>query len=285
MGIRSERRFLGRKGIGDQAGEQIAQEVDRASVPGVFNLAQVLELVDDRLNDRAFLKQQTIRDRHQLVGHALFKPGDQLQSALEEHLEERAGDIPAVAEEFAQDVLGELLHQRQLPVVDVAGRAHDGHQIAPVVDDQVQLKAVEPAHRRFAALGDAPERLVAVDASVVADLQRCGIDKGNAVGRPEPAPAQEHQQRGHCPTHELDEAAVADQPRELGTQMLTDVLEVIILEGPVSRDMKVHHECHHLAQTEAGRFDPLGGAVRQQASPPEARKGFTKIVDGTEYVQ
>lgn len=126
MRICSDRRFLWCKGIGDQAGEEIAQEVDRASVPGVFDLAQVFELIDNRLDDGTFLKQKTVHEWHQLVGHALFNPGDQMHPALEQDLEEVAGDIPAITEEFTQDVLGEFLHQRKIPVIDVAGCKHDG---------------------------------------------------------------------------------------------------------------------------------------------------------------
>ena len=87
MGICSERRLFWRKGIGDQAGEDITQEIDGASVPGVFNLAKVLELVDDGLDDGTFLKQKTLSDRHKFVGHVLFDPGDKMQSTLEQHLE------------------------------------------------------------------------------------------------------------------------------------------------------------------------------------------------------
>ena len=107
-------------------------------------------------------------------------------------------------------MFGKPLHQRQVAVIDVAGREHDGNKIALVIDDQMQLEAVEPPHRCFAALGDASERLVSVNASVVADFQSCGIDKGNPLGASEPASAQEHQQRSHSPLHELDEAAIAD---------------------------------------------------------------------------
>ncbi len=111
MRLRTERRFLWRKGVGDQTGEKISEEIDRAPVPGMFNLAQVL------------------------------------------------GDVPAIAEELADDVAGELLHQREGPIIRIPWREHDGHQVALVGDDEVQLKAIEPAHRRFAALGKSPEVL------------------------------------------------------------------------------------------------------------------------------
>lgn len=149
-----------------------------------------------------------------------------------------------------------------------------------MVDDQMQLKPIEPAHGGFAALGDASEGLVVMDATVMTDLQRRGIDEGNAVGGSKPAPAQEDQKRHHSATHEFDEATVADQPRKLRMQMRPDMLEVIVFEGPVARQMKVHHDRHHFAQAEAGRFDSPSGSVAQQESPPKARKGFTKIVYG-----
>ena len=38
--------------VGDEASEEMNQEVERATVTRMFELAPVLELIDDRLNER-----------------------------------------------------------------------------------------------------------------------------------------------------------------------------------------------------------------------------------------
>ena len=106
-------------------------------------------------------------------------------------------------------MFGQPLQERQVAVIDVAGCEHDRDQITLMIDDQMQLQAVEPPHRRFAALGDALERLVVVDAVVAADPRRCGIAKGNPLGGSGPAPAQVDQERRHVAAHQREYALEA----------------------------------------------------------------------------
>jgi hypothetical protein len=49
-----KRRFLRLQTIGDQTCGQIDKEIDKAAIPGMLDLRNVLQLVVDSLNDRAF---------------------------------------------------------------------------------------------------------------------------------------------------------------------------------------------------------------------------------------
>jgi hypothetical protein len=51
----------------------------------------------------------------------------------------------------------------------VAGGDFHGHDLALVVDDEVQLDAEKPSHAGLAARGQAIEDLVTVDAAIVTD--------------------------------------------------------------------------------------------------------------------
>ena len=50
MEIEAQRRLLGLVEIGNETSEQVNEEVDGAAMAGVFDLAHVLELIDDRFN-------------------------------------------------------------------------------------------------------------------------------------------------------------------------------------------------------------------------------------------
>ena len=93
------------------------------------------------------------------------------------------GDVPAIAEELAE----EAPHQAwdRTAVVDVAAGQAEGQQLAAVVDDQVQLEAVEPADRGLAPRGVEGEDAMLPDAGVVADRQRRRVDEADARAVPE----------------------------------------------------------------------------------------------------
>ena len=59
------------------------------------------------------------------------------------------------------------------PIIDVARRQAKGQQAAPVIDDQVQLEAVETTHRGLATCSSSGKDPVLVNAGVVADGQGC----------------------------------------------------------------------------------------------------------------
>jgi len=64
------------------------QEVDRAAVTRVLDLADVLELIVDRLDQGTLAEQNLLLEFHQLVGHVLANAGDELEPTLEKLLEE-----------------------------------------------------------------------------------------------------------------------------------------------------------------------------------------------------
>ena len=81
--------------------------------------------------------------------------------------EEFAADVALVGVEGAGQVLGHRVEHGA--VGGVAGGDFQRHDLALVVDHEVQLEAVEPAHAGLAACGEALEHLMAVNAAIVAD--------------------------------------------------------------------------------------------------------------------
>ena len=72
------------------AREQVDHEVERAAVARVLNLRDVLELVNDRLDERTCAKQQPVVGVNELVAQVLAQFGDEAQpSGDQEALGER----------------------------------------------------------------------------------------------------------------------------------------------------------------------------------------------------
>src|SRR3954465_4395793 len=76
-------------------------------------------------------------------------------------------NVALVGVELARKMAGHLVQHGA--VGGVAGGDLQRHDLAFVVDHEVQLEAVEPSHAGLAARGQAVEDLMAVDAAIVAE--------------------------------------------------------------------------------------------------------------------
>src|SRR5690242_6668799 len=93
----------------------------------------------------------------------------------QELLAQQLGEVAFIAKEFADQSCSEF--GNGTPIIDVAGCEAKGQQLTLIVDDQVQLEAIKPAHRGFATRGSSIKDVVLMDAGVVADSKRGGVDK------------------------------------------------------------------------------------------------------------
>jgi hypothetical protein len=99
--LQAEGRLLGLVAVGDQSRHKVNQEIVRATMAGALDLADVLELVVDALDERPLAKQQFVGVGAPPFAHVLAHFGDQPQPmGREELFGERLGDIVAVAEEL-----------------------------------------------------------------------------------------------------------------------------------------------------------------------------------------
>lgn len=93
--------LLGLVTVGDQTCQEVHLEVVEAAMACRLDLADILELVVDALDDRPLAQQQLIGVGQDPLAHVLAHFGDQ-QDALcrEELLGECLGDVAAIAKEL-----------------------------------------------------------------------------------------------------------------------------------------------------------------------------------------
>jgi hypothetical protein len=204
-----ERRLFGQVTVGHQPRQQVDQEVERATMPHVLNLTDVLELVVDTLDDRPLAQQQLVHQAEQPPAHGLAGFGDEVYAVMHQQvLRERLGDIALVAEEFAKEPSYQARHGPT--VVHVARRETNGEQLAPVIDDQMQLEPIEPAQGCFAASRIGAKDAMGVDAWCAADAQTGGIHEADARTGAELCVHIERQRQQDA-RQQIDEAGIADQ--------------------------------------------------------------------------
>lgn len=226
-------------------------EVEWATVASVLDLADVLELVIDRFDDGALAQQELIAEIHEDIAHILAQLGDELDALCDEQVfDERLRNIAFVADEFAKEATDQ--GGNWLAIIDIARGQTDGQEFAPIIDDQVQFEAVEPADRGLATPRIDLEDPVGMDTSVVADGEWRRVNEADPRTRPILGMQIGHQRHDDA-RQQFDQAWIAEQVGKLGVQIDTDMLGIERFEGAVARYLKQDQHRHDLTRMESCR--------------------------------
>lgn len=147
---------------------------------GMFNLSDILQLVIYGLDYRSLTEQYSVIHRSDAPFHVILQFGDELYSVNEEFTEQVFADIALVSDKLAIDEFYERLYFQRLTVIDITRCDHEVKYLTSVIADQMQLEAVKPSQRAFAALCQAFENLVHVDALVPAHTQQGAVHETDA---------------------------------------------------------------------------------------------------------
>ena len=131
--LQVQRGLLRLVAIGDQPRKQVHEEIIRAAVAGVLNLADVLELVVDALDNRALAQQQLVGDGKESLAHVPAYLGDQPKPLCgEDLLGQCGGDVAPITKELAEQAAHQAGHGTA--VIDIARGQAERQQFAPVID-------------------------------------------------------------------------------------------------------------------------------------------------------
>ncbi len=241
--------------VGDEACDQIDEEVDGTAMARMLNLRDVFELIGDGFDDGPFAQEELVGPIEQAVVHLLAQFGDELESLGDQQvLREGQREIAFITNELAHEPFGEL--GNRVPIINVAWRQAKGHELALIVDDQVQFEAIEPAHRGFPTSSTSRKDAMGVDTGVMTDRQRSRVDEADAATLAH-AGVQIGYHRHQYGGHQLDTALIAHQCWKLAVQMTVDVLEVVGFEVAIVRLVEQDQDGHDFAGMELGRADTV----------------------------
>lgn len=164
--------------VSKQSGNQMHNKIDRAAMARMLDLRNVLELVNDRFNDRSFAQQQFVRKVHEMVLPVFAQFGDELESLFKEQLAQRSRDGAAITKELATQMFDHLGNRR--PIINVARCQTTCQQLASIIDCQVQFKTIEPSHIGLTSLGVNSKDTVLMDPFGITDDQRRRINEADA---------------------------------------------------------------------------------------------------------
>ncbi len=274
--------LLGLVTIGNQSTDDINQKVGRAAMPGMFNLSLVFQLVVDRFDEHPLAQEEFICEFDQALFHGPLDGSEQFHALLQERGDQGLREIAFISKQRPEESLSHL--GDRTAIIDVAWGQGIGEQFPLIVDNQVQLKAIEPAHRVLATLGQSSKDAMLLDPAVVTD------DQGGRVHQAQPATAastriQVRTQRHEDGRHHADKARVTDQPWKLAPQMHGDILGVIGFEGSIMRLVEMDENGHHFALAQLACPSPCDGSAVQLALVPMGSKRLPEIIDSTEQFE
>ena len=171
MGREEVQRWLLRLiAISNQARNNIDETVDGTTMTGMLNLRNVFELIDNAFDDGRFAQKQFIDQRQQAVFHVFLEFGDELNAkCLQELFKEWLRDITAIGNQLAKQAFTK--RGDGFAVIDIGRRNLASQDFTTLIDDQVELEAVKPAHGTLASFCEFGKYLVSVNAMVVTHPQ------------------------------------------------------------------------------------------------------------------
>ena len=224
-------------------------------------LRDVLQLVVDGLDDGPLAQQNLVLRTHEHVPHVVAHARDELYPVDEEHLEKSLADIAPVPAELALDVLHVALVPERVAVIGIAWGNHEVEYFSAVVDDQVQLEAVEPAHGGLSFPGQTGESTVRVHALDVAHSQCRRIREADAGALAQKHVLDEQRQAEDHLLLQFHEAAVGGEDGEQVPHVAAEVFQVEVLEAAEASGVEQDEYDHYLRITHVVGLVPAAFAV------------------------
>lgn len=199
-----------------------------------------------------------------MVLHVFAQPSDELESLFKEQLREGSRNVATIPKQLAAQVFHQVGNWRA--IIDVARSQTTRQQLTSIIDGQVQFKAKEPAHARFATPGIHRKDAMLADPFGVTDLQRSRVNEADARAG-SIAALQVSEQGNQHPWHESNKALIAHQMRKFAAEMGLDMLDVVRLERAIVRLVKMDQNRHHLTWAELTRPRSLLATLRSASFP------------------
>ena len=217
----------------------------------VFNLGDVLELVNDSFHDGTLAQEQFVHEWQEAILHIFAEFGDELNGVLvEQQSRQGCAEIALVAEEFPKQTPTQ--GRKGNAVIHIASAEGHAQQFAPVIGEQMHFEAVEPTHASLSSHRQASEDFVSMNTMIIADGQSGAVNETDAraasIVLVQVGP--QHQQHAG---HEFHKSVVAHQFRKLPAQVTHDITCVECLEVPKTHLMKVNEDGHDFALVQMSR--------------------------------
>jgi hypothetical protein len=112
-------------------------KIDGTAMTRMLDLRDILELIDNRLDNRPFPQQEFIGKVHELIFPIFTQPGDELESLLKEQLCEGSGNVATIPKQLTSQFFDQLRNRSS--IIDVAWSQATSQQLPSVIDAPVAV--------------------------------------------------------------------------------------------------------------------------------------------------
>ena len=136
-------------------------------MPRVLDLADVLQLVVEGLDEHPLSKYQFVPEAHQTIFPVFAYVGEECEPLRPEDIMQHVGNRAPIPEGLAKEPLGEA--GDGAAVIDMPWSEPKGQECSLIIDDEMQCEAKEPAHGRLVPRRPALADLMTGNAAVMTD--------------------------------------------------------------------------------------------------------------------
>ena len=111
----------------------------------MYQLRHVLQHVVQGLDDAPFAKHHLVVQRHQSLLHVRPETGHNVYAVIPEPSEKGLRYVALVSIKLAENLVGQRVHYRFIPVVDIRAGKHETDYLPLLVAEQMQPEAYVPS--------------------------------------------------------------------------------------------------------------------------------------------
>lgn len=234
-----------------QVGNKVYQEMVDRPMPGVYEVALVLEQMVNALDDIPFSMHNLVPQWHQLVLHVASDSIHQMYPVGKERIEQ-VGEMYPISKE--SPVYSHTEHRPDLRglVTHIGSCKTEHDNLSSVIADEVEFEAMTPFHCPLPSSSKAGEHLVGISAQVAAYGYHGRVYKCDAYASPDRVEVQEEQHLEERPALQFHEVFVGHRIREITLEVNPNEMQVVVLEIVESAKVRHDQNRHNLAVGHSG---------------------------------
>ena len=211
----------------------------------VHEVGFVLEQFVNALDDVPFSQHDLVPDRHKFIPHFSLEPMNELDTLIEQALEEFLLDISPVGKDLPIQNLCKHRPYPAIPIIHICSCKTERYHFAGIIAEQVQFESMAPTHGTLSVLGETCKDLVKVPSYIVTYRNHRTGNEGYTCTFAEGIEFHEQHHLKEHMGHEFHESIVGYGCGKITPQITFDIVHIIILESPVCAEMIAYHNGHY----------------------------------------
>ena len=211
----------------------------------VHEVGFVLEQFVNALYYVPFSQHDLVPDRHKFILHFSLESMNELDTLIEQALEEFLLDISPVGKYLPIQNLCKHRPYPAIPIIHICSCKTERYYFAGIIAEQVQFESMTQSHSALTVLCKTGKDLIKIPSYIVTDRNHRTVNEGYTCTFAEGIEFHEQHHLKEHTGHEFHESIVGYGCGKITPQITFDIVHIIILESPVCAEMIAYHNGHY----------------------------------------